>query len=294
MSSTTENPPRATLVASLTEAPDASGDEVRALSGQADCLEVRADLVGEVGVGVVAGAVRGRAPLHAAERGGRRSRAGRAGAPRGAALGGPRLRPGRHRGGPRPGFRTVLDAVANRGDASCPGMAGRAAEREGPAGPPEAGFRPSRRGSASWSSAAENSGEELAPLELLLESDREDVAAFSMGAVGAWTRLAAPRFGAPWIYGAAGPLAAAPGQPSIERLRADYDLPRLHRAKTAVRRRRPPGGAQPVAQAPQRRLPRPGRGGALRRLRRAVVRGASGARSREATSSTARACPWAA
>ena len=38
------------MVASLTEAPSASGDEVRVLSEQADCLEVRADLVGDVDV----------------------------------------------------------------------------------------------------------------------------------------------------------------------------------------------------------------------------------------------------
>ena len=74
---------------------------------------------------------------------------------------------------------------------------------------------------------AERSGEELLPLELLLGAGRDDVAAFSMGAVGAWTRLVAPRLGAPFIYGAAGSLAAAPGQPSLERLRADYGLPDL-------------------------------------------------------------------
>jgi 3-dehydroquinate dehydratase/shikimate dehydrogenase len=59
---------------------------------------------------------------------------------------------------------------------------------------------------------------------------RRDVAAFASGPIGLWTRVVAPRLGAPVVYGAAGgPGAppAAPGQPSLARLRADYGLPEL-------------------------------------------------------------------
>ena len=66
------------------------------------------------------------------------------------------------------------------------------------------------------------------PALLLLASlGRRDVAAFAAGAVGAWTRLVAPRLGAPVVYGALGEVPGAPGQISIERLRRDYGLPEL-------------------------------------------------------------------
>ena len=76
--------------------------------------------------------------------------------------------------------------------------------------------------------AARQSGEELAPLHLLGGLGRRDVVAFATGATGAWTRLAAPRLGAPVVYGAlpeADP--GAPGQLSVDRLVADYGLPDL-------------------------------------------------------------------
>jgi 3-dehydroquinate dehydratase / shikimate dehydrogenase len=74
---------------------------------------------------------------------------------------------------------------------------------------------------------ATQSGEELPALQLLLELGRRDVIAFATGATGAWTRFVAPRLGAPVVYGALGEIAGAPGQLTIERLRADYGLPDL-------------------------------------------------------------------
>lgn len=223
----TEVAPSATLVASLTEAPSASGDEVCVLSKQADCLEVRADLVGDVDVdwlrerfaGELLYTLRseaegGRGPVEPARR------AALLAAARGYDL--VDIEADRDLGA------AVLDAVEpgrrlvswhGRG-ASVKALRGRLRQMSGA----EARLY-------KIVTAPERSGEELAPLELLLGARRADVAAFSMGAVGAWTRLVAPRLGAPWIYGAAGPLAAAPGQPSIERLRADYGLPNLHRAR---------------------------------------------------------------
>jgi 3-dehydroquinate dehydratase / shikimate dehydrogenase len=75
--------------------------------------------------------------------------------------------------------------------------------------------------------AASQSGEEIPPLLLLESLKRRDVAAFAVGPVGAWTRLVAPRLGAPVIYGALGEIPGAPGQITIRRLRDDFGLPAL-------------------------------------------------------------------
>lgn len=74
---------------------------------------------------------------------------------------------------------------------------------------------------------ASQSGEEIPPLLLLDSLKRRDVAAFAAGPVGAWTRLVAPRLGAPVIYGALGEVPGAPGQISLRRLRDDFGLPAL-------------------------------------------------------------------
>jgi 3-dehydroquinate dehydratase / shikimate dehydrogenase len=74
---------------------------------------------------------------------------------------------------------------------------------------------------------AAQAGDEI-PVLLLLESlERRDVAAFAAGPAGAWTRLVAPRIGAPVVYGALGEVPGAPGQMSIRRLREDFGLPGL-------------------------------------------------------------------
>lgn len=75
---------------------------------------------------------------------------------------------------------------------------------------------------------ANQHGEELAPLLLLQGLERRDVIAFCTGAMGAWTRLVAPRLGAPVVYGALGPIPGASGQLSIRALVEDYGLPGLH------------------------------------------------------------------
>lgn len=70
-------------------------------------------------------------------------------------------------------------------------------------------------------------GQEVAPLALLHSLGRDDVIAFATGAIGTWTRLIAPRLGAPVVFGSAAQKPAAPGQPSIEELIVDYGLPEL-------------------------------------------------------------------
>jgi 3-dehydroquinate dehydratase / shikimate dehydrogenase len=74
---------------------------------------------------------------------------------------------------------------------------------------------------------ASQSGEEIPPLLLLDSLKRRDVAAFAVGPIGAWTRLVAPRLGAPVVYGALGEVPGAPGQITIRRLREDFGLPAL-------------------------------------------------------------------
>ena len=59
---------------------------------------------------------------------------------------------------------------------------------------------------------AAQAGEEIPALLLLASLERRDVAAFAAGPAGAWTRLVAPRLGAPVVYGALGDVPGAPGQ----------------------------------------------------------------------------------
>ncbi|MFP3940808.1 MAG: type I 3-dehydroquinate dehydratase [Thermoanaerobaculia bacterium] len=82
--------------------------------------------------------------------------------------------------------------------------------------------------------AASAPGEELAPLHALARwtrragSAHRDAVAFATGPSGLWTRLVAPRLGAPVVYGAfPGGEPGAPGQPSVDRLAEDYGLPEL-------------------------------------------------------------------
>jgi 3-dehydroquinate dehydratase/shikimate dehydrogenase len=69
--------------------------------------------------------------------------------------------------------------------------------------------------------------EALSPLTLLHRVRRRDVVAFAVGEAGMWTRPLAPRLGAPLVYGSVGDRAAAPGQPSIGQLMQDFGLPEL-------------------------------------------------------------------
>ncbi|MDX1631202.1 MAG: type I 3-dehydroquinate dehydratase [Thermoanaerobaculia bacterium] len=76
---------------------------------------------------------------------------------------------------------------------------------------------------------ARRSGQELLPLRLLAEVERRDVIAFATGPIGTWSRLVAPRLGAPVVFGSVGE-AAAPGQPSLKDLILDHALPELYPA----------------------------------------------------------------
>jgi 3-dehydroquinate dehydratase/shikimate dehydrogenase len=70
--------------------------------------------------------------------------------------------------------------------------------------------------------AARAHGEDLLALALLRSLQRPDLIAFAGGELGAWTRILAPRLGAPVVFCAAGEEAGAPGQPAAARLVRDF------------------------------------------------------------------------
>lgn len=75
------------------------------------------------------------------------------------------------------------------------------------------------------------SGPDRWPLGLLQDLGRRDFIAFATGETGGWTRLVAPVLGAPAIFAAAGPQAAAPGQLELARLLEDFAWPPPERVR---------------------------------------------------------------
>lgn len=75
--------------------------------------------------------------------------------------------------------------------------------------------------------AADRPSDGLEPLALLEALGRDDVIAFASGEAGTWTRLLAPRLGAPVVFAQAQAEPAAPGQLTLAALRDDYGLPDL-------------------------------------------------------------------
>ena len=74
---------------------------------------------------------------------------------------------------------------------------------------------------------AKESGDDLCCLALLLDLRRDDFICFAAGDIGSWTRIIAPRLGCPLIYGALGEVPGAPGQLTVQKLHEDFGLPRI-------------------------------------------------------------------
>jgi 3-dehydroquinate dehydratase/shikimate dehydrogenase len=74
---------------------------------------------------------------------------------------------------------------------------------------------------------AESSKDALSSLYLLKSLGRSDVIAFTSGESGFWSRLVAPHFGAPMIYGSVGEGWTVDGSAPVRQLIKDYGLPRL-------------------------------------------------------------------
>lgn len=215
---------RATLVATLTVPPEADGRSLAALAGQADVLEVRADLVGDLDPDWLRGHFPGRL-LYTL-----RSRA------EGGACDAARERR-RRRLGEAAGRYDLVDLEAER-DLSEELLAAIAPERRilswhgAPCDLDRLRARCERLATTPAAlyklvTLAQNPGEELPSLVLAAELARRDLLCFATGPAAVWTRLLAPRLGAPWVYGSAGETPGAPGQPTIARLRSDFDLPDL-------------------------------------------------------------------
>ena len=70
-------------------------------------------------------------------------------------------------------------------------------------------------------------GDEVAPLSLLSSLGRPDTIAYSTGPLGFWSRLIAPRIGAPLIFGLVPNGTVVASEPTINKLIEDYGLPQL-------------------------------------------------------------------
>jgi len=76
--------------------------------------------------------------------------------------------------------------------------------------------------------AARRAADGLAPLTVLRKLSRKDVIAFASGHAGFWSRLLAPHFGAPFVFGVVvGTSPNGHGEPTISQLIEDYGLPVL-------------------------------------------------------------------
>lgn len=74
---------------------------------------------------------------------------------------------------------------------------------------------------------ARQASDGLALLQLLQTLGRPDVLAYAEGPSGLWTRLLAPRLGAPLVFGSLSETPPVPGTPTLSQLIQDYGLPAL-------------------------------------------------------------------
>jgi 3-dehydroquinate dehydratase / shikimate dehydrogenase len=74
---------------------------------------------------------------------------------------------------------------------------------------------------------AAQAGDELAALSLLKLAGRADTIAYTTGKTSFWSRLVAPYFGLPMVFGTIGRQPGVAEEPTISQLMEDYDLPNL-------------------------------------------------------------------
>jgi 3-dehydroquinate dehydratase/shikimate dehydrogenase len=210
------------MVATLASAPE--HDLLEGLSGRADILEVRADLVGDLDIDYLRSHFEGQLlyTLRSAAEGGlfegdeveRRRRLAEAGA----AYDLIDLERARDAGWPDlPSVEPQRRIVSWHGEAA--GLTGLRRQ-----------LAAMREMESRWWKlipSARDFADAKLPLALLEGDDSGRVIAFAGGAVGGWTRLLAPRVGAPVVYAAGNETPGAVGQPTLERLIEDYGLPNL-------------------------------------------------------------------
>jgi 3-dehydroquinate dehydratase / shikimate dehydrogenase len=215
---------KACLIGTLTAPPSPDGDDLRALPRDVEWLEVRADLIGDLDPDWIRGHFDGRLlfTLRSADESGRF--AGSAGERR------ERLaRAARHYDlvdleADRDLSPDLLEAVpAAQRLISWTGQAADASDLRG---------RVERLTSCGarlyrLEPAAAINSDGIAPLQALSACRRRDVIAFATGEAGFWTRLLAPYFGAPVVFGAIGSRQRSLSEPTIAQLVDDYGLPAL-------------------------------------------------------------------
>lgn len=216
---------RAAVVAVLSSPPAPDGAELRALSGRIDSLEVRADLVGDLDVHWLRRQFSGTLvyTLRSADEGGQFS--------------GPRAeRHARLQAAARAYDQVDLEAVTDLTPellAAVPAGRRRLSRHVGQAvaetGPLMAILdRMTATPAALYvlSIDADTVEDAVAAVSLLAAARRSDVTAYATGMAGLWTRILAPRLGAPIVFGELGTGAQA-GLPTLVELQTDYGFPEL-------------------------------------------------------------------
>ena len=74
---------------------------------------------------------------------------------------------------------------------------------------------------------ASRAGDELAGLLMLKRAKRSDVIAYTTGKTSFWSRLVAPHFGCPMVFGVISKHPAVAEEPTVSQLIEDYNLPTL-------------------------------------------------------------------
>jgi len=215
---------KTTLAATLMTRPSPNGEELQALPRTVEWLEVRADLVGDLGANWLRSHFRGKLlyTLRSQAEGGNFS-------------GPPDERHARLLKAGRDYELVDLEGDCDNAPEVLAGIpaAKRLVSWHGPATDVEA--LQSRCEQLSTIAArcyrvvptAAKAGDELAPLALLKSLGRSDVIAYADGQTGFWSRLVAPQLGSPFIFGAVENGRNDSAMPTVARLITDYGFPEL-------------------------------------------------------------------
>lgn len=222
---------KASLIASLSTPPSATGAELASLPDCVDWLEVRSDLIGEIPAEWLRTKFKGRL-LYASrsrEEGGRGSDGSDSLAER----------HGRLQAAARSYDRVELEGDRDLSPnllAEIP-VAKRCVSWYGPASDlTELKARFVQLSSVpagiyKLNTKTTRIADEFVPLSLLRSLGRTDTIAYADGPLGFWNRLAALQLGAPAIFGLVGNGSQTPGEPTINQLIDDYGLPELRPVK---------------------------------------------------------------
>jgi 3-dehydroquinate dehydratase/shikimate dehydrogenase len=216
---------RAAMVAVLSSPTTPGGAELRALAGRVDSLEVRADLVGDLDVHWLRRQFPGTLiyTLRSVEEGGQFSgdRADRHARLRAAA-----------RSYDQVDLESATDltpevlAAVPAGRRRLSRHVGRLAAETGHLTAVLDRMTATPAALYVLSIAADTAEDSVAAVSLLAAARRADVTAYATGMAGLWTRILAPRLGAPVVFAELGTSTQA-GSPTLVELQTDYGFPEL-------------------------------------------------------------------